>query len=827
MKTTLFPLLPLSLKKFLLLLTFILLSILITACSSTESESTDKTDEATPPPALTIISAGINERYLDPLPAGTTIDLSSWVETEYTNDSTTDSAENETHELEPLYSWTTDGGRLSDPSAPTTQWTAPTQPGLYRIMFTATGTDNSAIQDDILLIIGETESLLFESSLTLNEDASNRPLMEVVIRNIQQDKLELDVIGTIFGQLYREGIASPRDKLFEFIHYDTFTVKSPSGEELTFSNQGSRRLKKLAGKRESHQEFNIDNLILHTGDNQTVIISYELVSNYELWEGFGGNLNNFRQPFMDKPENFWQTLLEWFILRPRDQNAGAKSYSTLALNLPPGWHYAATYPEIYNNKLDLGSLEYMRWNNEQNWKNYQKSPFILYQEGSFLKKEKEVAGVLIQDVYSRHDADIRNHEANYHFIDFLSSYIGPLPVERVLTAMQSIHVMGGGSLLEHFDAYQRSPYGYAYSAMGQIWASAGADVGHAGIAVEEPHYWCICQPGNDRVYHLPRLWGTVRLWSGTTLGGYITDTGLPVYYGYMALQSYYPDWDLDENVFKPMYIYYLQNVVKPGGREVDAYAVTGHQFHTYYKPALGFYYIDKRIQEATNGTKNLSHAVQYFYSEVMAGRDTVTNWSDNEILWLEALYHTVEEGIDFESIFRGYIYGESYGQKFLDLTAYLDVDLDNIHSYDLTAMAPQSENISFQDQIGMGAVADGTIVSIEPSTLKAGVPTTVTIYIGDENLVSPANSTRLAVELTSSEHLGKALTELNKHFQFNDPNLGEYGKFFEVGHLPVEEVEGGWMATFTLTLPANFLDMYIQAEDHSDYHYRIDIKVEE
>ena len=114
----------------------------------------------------------------------------------------------------------------------------------------------------------------------------------------------------------------------------------------------------------------------------------------------------------------------------------------------------------------------------------------------------------------------------------------------------------------------------------------------------------------------------------------------------------------------------------PDGSETDVEAYTGHHFFGYFKPALGFYYLDQRIQEETDGEKDLSIAAKYIHGKELQGSGFGYDHQVHYETLVEALYHTVEEGIDFETKVQGYIFGKDFGQQFLDLSDEFDIDLE-------------------------------------------------------------------------------------------------------------------------------------------------------
>ncbi len=529
--------------------------------------------------------------------------------------------------------------------------------GAYSQELSRTGAD---INDKTL---NEDNGLIFEHKLTLEEDASNRPKMEVVITNIQEDRLDLDVMGTIHGNIACE--VGPEEKLFEFIDYDSMRIRSADGEKLDFSLEGRKISSEDLDDYVWDDFFNVDGLQIETGSYQTIIIEYKLVSNHELWEGFGTDLSAFEG--YDDPSHFWAVYLEWFILRPTEQKDGLIKNNTFEIDFPSGWNYVTTYPEE-DNLIDLGELKFMRWTNDKNWMNYQRSPFMLFNTDSFLLDEKEVAGTVFQDVYPKYYDNIRNHEANYQYFAYFSDFIGELPVDKVIT-FPGPGLEGGGSATKYGDSYARAPYAYGYSSKGKYFTgSAGADIGYGGKKIDEPQGWCIERWPDDETNHLYPIHPVARMWAGTIIQTHI-EGGLAAYMGSQAVASYYADWNVVENRYKPKYEFYLEEVVQDDGSEKEVEGVTGHGFHGYFKNSLAFYYFDHRIQEETNGEKDLSDVFHYVYDQVLQGKNLLEN---EEELWLDAFYHTVEEGIDFEEKVKGYLYGDVYGHKFLNLSDYID-----------------------------------------------------------------------------------------------------------------------------------------------------------
>lgn len=603
------------------------------------------------------LSVNIAGTLLDPVEPGSEMELICQV---------TDSEEDE-----PLfYSWSADGGSFTTDNEKKVTWVAPENSGVYNIEVSVENKKGNSAKSSVLIIVGNVDGLIFEHNFTLEGDMSNRPTMEVVIRNIDQSLLELDVMGTIFGNIACK--AGLDEMLFEFIDYSTLKINDLNGNEIPYFLENIQILREDLDDYVLDDYFNIDRLQIETGNQKTIFIEYELVSNHELWEGFGGTLSDFRYEGSSNPALFWAVYLEWFIMRPSQQEPGIIRSNHLLLDLPSNWKHAGTYPQIDEKTIDLGELEYMRWNNQKTWKNYQRSMFVLFEKGPFLLETKEIGGTLVQDVYPQEYHGIRNHEANHQFFQFLYDNMGNHPMEKVLT-FALFPLDHGCGALEFGNAYTRAPYSAAASSMG-TYGTGGADLGHGGQKVDEPPKWSITREPCDEYSHLLYLHeSTIRLWIGTLIK-FHCDGGLAAFMGSQAAASYYTDWDVDKNRYERKYIFYLEEVVQDDGSEKEVYGVTGHDFHGYFKVSLAFFYLDQRIKEETGGQKSVMDAIQYIYTESIAGRNTL-HVDDALALIVEALESTGAGGIDFEEKVKGFIFGDVFGYKFLDLSNYFDIDL--------------------------------------------------------------------------------------------------------------------------------------------------------
>lgn len=506
--------------------------------------------------------------------------------------------------------------------------------------------------------------LVFEHNLIMQEDTSNPLKVEVIIKNIDVELLNLQVVGTIFGNLADK--ADSDEKIFEFIDYDSFKVSCLEGEELNFSKTGKEV------HTESHlwdQFFNIDEIEIETDSNNSIKIEYEVVSNYELWEGFGGNVDDFEG--QNNPAHFWSVFKEWFILRPSEQKDRIIARNHLYIDLPDKWNYSATYPDGNYGSIDLGELKYMRWNNDKEWKNFQRAPLVLYHEDTYNLNKETIAGTKVKDVYHKSLEGIRNQEANHQFFRFFSEFFGELPMEKVLFFAD----FGiGGDSLEHGDAYASGPYSYGYSSKGRFFGS-GADLGVDGRTLDEPQKWSIVDEPDEEYNHLFPIHGTARMWIGALIRAH-NISGVATYAASQAVASYYTDWDVNKNRYQRKYDFYLEEVVQDGGEEKDISGVTGHGFHGYFKVSLTYFYIDELITEKSNGTRSLKDVMNYFYNQVKSGYDT-TQVNKTKDLLIESIDYAAGDLIEedyIEFIVKHYIFGDEYRHEFLDLSDYLEVN---------------------------------------------------------------------------------------------------------------------------------------------------------
>jgi len=475
------------------------------------------------------------------------------------------------------------------------------------------------------------DGLVFEHDLILKEGNSYDLKMRTKITNINSNNLNLDIHGTDY--FYGEG-----KKTFEIIDYDNMTVISATGSDLNKTYK-TRKIDDPGENVVVPDYFVIDTLDIAANDSQTVIIEFEVANSKEKIEGFGGVAADPQNP--DKTLDYWGGFYEWLVLRPSDLQSGDIKSNYLNINLPEGWNYASAYPEIEDNLIELGELEFMSWQNELTWKNIHMGQLVLFNEGPFLIEEGYAGGVKVQNVF--HESLINySTDANFDYIDFLSDYIGELPAEKVVTLNRPY---GRQEEMDYFHSWQTGPDFYGYSITGNYFQTSFGS--HSpGI---DPVSW------DFENYFLTPAHNTLRQWNGSMPGW------ASIYLEELAYDYRFPDWDFVEHRIKPMYEFYHENVVQNGEEEDVRRGGDGHSFIGYFKhETLIPYYFDQLIQEETDGKKDLSVVIQYIYSKMLEGEDV------NNDLIIEALNQAVDHEIDFKNKYHDY-----YGDKILEIDDYI------------------------------------------------------------------------------------------------------------------------------------------------------------
>lgn len=550
-------------------------------------------------------------------------------------------------EKEPIfYSWSADGGEFNTNDEKEVKWTAPSSSGLTTIKVEVKDDDGNSVQDDFSFIVGDVDGLIFEHKLVVEENTSNRPRMEVIIRNIKDDKIRLDVNGTAYISAYYEEYEKGKE-LFNLIKYDTIHARSSEDEKIPFTretrifNRCDNELPLTFTK-----YFFIDTLEFSTNNSGFLLLEFEIASILDKIEGFGGTPMD-----PDNPErllDYWAGYLEWIILRPADLQPGDIKQNELVIDLPSGWDYAVSYPEKTDGVVELGDLKFMSWKNDLQWKNIQRGNLVIFNKGPFQVEKGHAGNLLIQNVFHENYHGEINNKANFTFYSFLTDYIGELPVENVVTFS---HTYGRKDELEYFEGWQTAPWRYGYSIMGNYFASSsgGLPPGQEGYPKWE----------FEGDFFLTTAHNVIRAWKGSMPGSWAA-----IYLEELAFASKFSQDEFYEKRLRPMYEFYKKKVVV-NGKEEDVFRSTGHSFLGYFKwQTLVPFYFDQLIQEATDGKKDLSNAIQKIYQETLSGAKEGGMMKE---ITINALNKASKGKVDFQEKFYAY----KPPGKILDLDEYL------------------------------------------------------------------------------------------------------------------------------------------------------------
>jgi len=121
------------------------------------------------------------------------------------------------------------------------------------------------------------------------------------------------------------------------------------------------------------------------------------------------------------------------------------------------------------------------------------------------------------------------------------------------------------------------------------------------------------------------------------------------------------------------------------------------------------------------------------------------------------------------------------------------------------------------------AVEDRSIAYVEPNKIPLNTPTEIKIVIKDEDLVSHRGHVRVGARLTSDENLGVVLSELEHHDALDNLDVNGHILNLETGVLQCEQHNDRWEGAFIITLPNNFAQMQIQADEETDYNHTLAI----
>jgi hypothetical protein len=385
--------------------------------------------------------------------------------------------------------------------------------------------------------------------------------------------------------------------------------------------------------------------------SKDITIEYDVPSNSEILSALGASDQDFMGAA--KPKDFWFGFLDNILLRPVEHSD--ISSSTLHVVIPRDWYFATVYPESSSNYVELGTMGYMYGDNIR-YKNYQRSPFIVYNREKLVAPYKIINGITVIDVVPRDLNLYRNQKAFYQYFGYMSNAIGTLPIHTFLT----FNMYANANNIEFQKVYQAAPYGYEHGLLGEFYGATGGDIGPNGESLAQLPLWDFDGWGPDKQ---PHLWHTnmIRPWVFLFIqfdpfapwfkGGFAT------YYENMTAAQKYGLSQIIERRFKPMYKYYIDHIV--GSPEKNPKNSWGHDFQTYYKPSLTAYYIDQLLKENSGGTKNINNLMKRLFQKAKNGR------AINREIFTNALNSLTS--YDFTQIVDNYLYDDGR----LPLDAYL------------------------------------------------------------------------------------------------------------------------------------------------------------
>ncbi|MBC8427113.1 MAG: hypothetical protein H8E00_00495 [Deltaproteobacteria bacterium] len=379
---------------------------------------------------------------------------------------------------------------------------------------------------------------------------------------------------------------------------------------------------------------------VETLGSNNITIQYDVSSNAEILSAMGAT----DEAFLDntRPKDFWHGFLENILLRPWVH--GDVSSATLRIALPEGWNYATIYPNTSNDVVTLGTMDYMYGDNIR-WKNYQRSPFILYNASKFVAQSRVVSGIKVIDICSIELDKDRNQEAFYQYFEYMNNVIGILPIYAYLTF--NMYISGD---IEFQKVFSALPYGYEHGVTGEFYSAAGGDIGAWGSSLAEVPLWAFDGWGPEEQPHLFHA-NMIRPWILLFIQfdpfAPWFKSGFWTYYENMTAAQRYGLDNIIDRRFKPMYKYYIDNIAGPP--EVDAKNSWNHTFLEYYKPCLTAYYIDQLLKENSNGTKTINDLMKLLFQKAEQGI------AINREIFTEALNSLTN--YDFTSVIENYLYG--------------------------------------------------------------------------------------------------------------------------------------------------------------------------
>ena len=469
----------------------------------------------------------------------------------------------------------------------------------------------------------------------LSGDGNSRPHVTLTVQNVNSATLEM-----VFNWPVVDGLGNLYPNLINFIENVSVTDADGMALPISWSDRTVDSTNWYWGF--VHPIYYKCGSVETLGNNN-IIIQYDVSSNAEILSAMGAT----DEAFLDdtRPKDFWHGFLENILLRPWVH--GDVSSATLRIILPEGWNYATIYPNTSNDVVTLGNMDCMYGDNIR-WKNYQRSPFIAYNNTKFVAKSKVVNGIKAIDVCSiKLDKD-RNQDAFYQYFGYMNDAIGTLPLHAYLT----FTMYTDGNLIGYQKVFAATPYGYEHGVTGEFYSAAGGDIGVFGTSLAQVPLWSFNGWGPEEQ---PHLWyaNMIRPWIFLFIqfdpfapwfkGGFWT------YYENMtAAQRYGLDHVIDRR-FRPMYKYYVDNIAGPP--EVDEKNSWGKNFLEYYKPCLTAYYIDQLLKENSSGNKTIDDLMKLLFQKAEQGV------AINREIFTEALNSLTS--YDFTAVIENYLYGAS------------------------------------------------------------------------------------------------------------------------------------------------------------------------
>jgi len=483
----------------------------------------------------------------------------------------------------------------------------------------------------------------------LSGDGTSRPHVTLTVQNVNSATLEM-----VFNWPVIDGLGNLYPDLINFI--EDVSVTDADGRALSIS-WSDRTVDDTNWYWGFVHPIYYKCGSIETLGNNNITIQYDVSSNAEILSAMGATDEGFIDDTRSK--DFWHGFLENILLRPWVHSD--VSSATLRIALPGGWNYATIYPNSSNDVVALGTMDYMYGDNIR-WKNYQRSPFIVYDTAKFVAQTKLIKGIKVIDICSIELDKDRNQEAFYQYFEYMNNVIGTLPIYAYLT----FNVFIGGDI-EFQKVFQALPYGYEHGVTGEFYSAAGGDIGAWGSSLTKVPLWAFDGWGPEEQPHLFYA-GMIRAWIFLFIqfdpfvpwfkGGFWT------YYENMtAAQRYGMDHVVDRR-FRPMYKYYIDNIAGPP--EVDEKSSWGKNFLEYYKPCLTAYYFDQLLKENSSSNKTIDDLMKLLFQKAEQGI------AINRAIFTEALNSLTN--YDFTSVIEDYLYGSSK----LPLDGYLDNPYPNI-----------------------------------------------------------------------------------------------------------------------------------------------------